>query len=82
MRLVFCHSVLTVGLQSCRFTASASRLVNGLDNKDVLGAALQAVHGVVVLLDVGNNHPAVQRVTQTWQVNKKQAQMSEKWKHS
>lgn len=65
MRLVFGCSVLTVGLQSCRFTASASRLVNGLDNKDVLGAALQAVHGVMVLLDVGNNHPAVQRVTQT-----------------
>lgn len=76
MHLLFGRSVLTVGLQSCRFTASASCLVNGLDNKDVLGAALQAVHSVMVLLDVGNNHPAVQRVTQTWQGNKKQTQMS------
>lgn len=52
--------VLTVSLQSCRFAASASCLVDGLDNKDVLGAALQTMHGVVVLLDVGNDHPAVQ----------------------
>lgn len=73
MCLDFGRSVLTVGLQSCRFAASASCLVNGLDNKDVLGAALQAMHGVMVLLDVGNNHPAVQRVTQTWQVNLKKS---------
>ena len=52
--------LLTVGLQSSRFTAPASRLVNGLDNEDVFGTTLQAVHRVVVLLDVGNNHPAVQ----------------------
>lgn len=58
--LVFSPLVLTVGLQSPRLTASASCLVNGLDNKDILGAALQAVHRVVVLLDVGNNHPALQ----------------------
>ena len=51
---------LTVGFQSPRFTAPAPRLVNGLDNKNILGAALQTVHGVVVLLDVWNNHPALQ----------------------
>lgn len=54
------HLVLTVGLQSSWFTAPASRLVNGLDNEDIFGTALQTVHRVVVLLDVGNNHPAVQ----------------------
>ncbi len=52
--------VLTVGLQGPRFTTPASRLVNGLDNKDILGATLQTMHRVVVLLDVGNNHPALQ----------------------
>lgn len=51
---------LAVGLESPRFTAPASRLVDGLDNKDILGAALQSVHCVVVLLDVGNNHPTLQ----------------------
>lgn len=56
----FSHQSLTVGLQSPRFTAPASRLVNGLDNKDILGAALQAMYRVVVLLDVGNYHPALQ----------------------
>lgn len=56
---VFSRLVLTVGLQSPRLTASASCLVNGLDNKDILSAALQTVHRVVVLLDVGNNHPAL-----------------------
>lgn len=58
---------LTVGLQSPWFTAPASRLINGLDNEDIFGAALEAVHGVVVLLDVRNNHPAIQRITQTWE---------------
>lgn len=53
-------SSLTVGLQSPRLAAPAPRLVDGLDDKDVLGAALQAVHCVVVLLDVGNDHPALQ----------------------
>ena len=57
---------LTVCLQSPWFTAPASCLVDGLDDKDILGAALQAVYRVVVLLDVGHNHPAVQRVTETW----------------
>lgn len=64
-RHAFSQFVLTVGLQSCRFAAPASCLVDGLHNKDVFGAALQTMHGVVVLLDVGNDHPAVQRVTQT-----------------
>lgn len=62
---------LTVGLQRPRFAASTPRLVNGLDDKDVLGAALQAVHGVVVLLDVGDDHPALQRVAQTWERTEK-----------
>lgn len=57
---VFSCRVLTVGLESPRFAAPASRLVNGLDNKDILGATLQTMHCVVVLLDVGNNHPALQ----------------------
>lgn len=56
---------LTVRLQLARLTAAAARLVDGLDEEDVLGAALQPVHGVVVLLDVGYDHPAVRRVTQT-----------------
>lgn len=51
---------LTVGLQSPWFTASASCLINGLYDEDVLGATLQTVHCVVVLLDVGNNHPTFQ----------------------
>lgn len=54
------HQLLTVGFQRPWFTAPASCLVNGLDNKDIFGAALQTVHRVVVLLDVRNNHPAVQ----------------------
>lgn len=70
---IFSRVVLTVGLQCPRFTAPASRLVNGLDNKDILGAALQTVHCVVVLLDVGNNHPALQRVTQTWEEKERRA---------
>lgn len=57
---------LTVGLQSSWLTASASCLVNGLDNKDILGATLQTMHRVVVLLDVGHDHPTIQRVAQTW----------------
>lgn len=56
---------LTVCLQLPRFTAAAARLVDGLDDEDVLGAALQTVHRVVVLLDIGHNHPAIGRVTQT-----------------
>lgn len=59
--------VPTVGLQCPWLTASASCLVNSLDNKNILGATLQAVHCVVVLLDVGNNHPALQRVAQAWE---------------
>lgn len=61
----FSNLVLTVGLQCPWLTASASCLVNSLDNKNILGATLQAVHCVVVLLDVGNNHPALQGVAQT-----------------
>lgn len=56
--------MLTVGLEGSRLAAPAPCLVDCLDDKDVLGAALQAMHCVVVLLDVGDNHPALQRVTQ------------------
>lgn len=56
---------LTVCLQLPRLAAAAARLVDGLDNEDVLGAALQTVDRVVVLLDVGHDHPAIGRVTQT-----------------
>lgn len=55
----------TVGLEFPRLAAAVPRLVDGLDNEDVLGAALEAVHGVVVLLNVGHNHPAVGGVAQT-----------------
>lgn len=55
----------TVCLQLPRLAAAAARLVDGLDDEDVLGAALQTVDGVVVLLDVGHDHPAIGRVTQT-----------------
>lgn len=56
---------LTVRLQLAGLAAAAARLVDGLDDEDVLGATLQPVHSVVVLLDVGHDHPAVRRVTQT-----------------
>ena len=72
-RVGFHRLVLTVSLQSPWLTAPASRLVNGLDNKDILGATLQTVHRVVVLLDVGNNHPALQRVTQTCEETERRA---------
>lgn len=55
---------LTVGFEGPGLAAPAPGLVDGLDHEDVLGAALQAVYRVVVLLDVGDNHPALQRVTQ------------------
>lgn len=56
----------TVGFEFCWLAAAVSRLVYGFHNEDVLGSALEAVHSVVVLLDVWYNHPAVGRVTQTW----------------
>lgn len=56
---------LAVCLQLPRLTAAAARLVDGLDDEDVLGATLQTMDRVVVLLDVGHNHPAIGRVTQT-----------------
>ena len=55
----------TVRLQLPRLTAAAACLVDGLDNEDVLGAALQPMDRVVVLLDVGHDHPAIGRVAQT-----------------
>ena len=60
---------LTVCLQLPRLTAAAACLVDGLDDEDVLGATLQTVYSVVVLLDVGHNHPAIRRVTETCKAN-------------
>lgn len=60
---------LTVCLQLPGLAAAAARLVDGLDHEDVLGATLQTVHGVVVLFDVGHDHPAIGRVTQTCEAN-------------
>lgn len=51
--------LLTVCLEFPGLAASAACLVNGLDNEDVLSATLQAMHCVVVLFDIRNNHPAV-----------------------
>lgn len=53
---------LTVGLEARWLTVAAPCLVDGLDKEDVARAALQTVHRVVVLLDVGDDHPAVCRV--------------------
>lgn len=50
---------LTVCLELARLAASAARLINGLNSEDVLSATLQPVHCVVILFDIGNNHPAV-----------------------
>lgn len=58
-------TALTVCLQLPRLAAAAACLVDGLDDEDVLGATLQTMDRVVVLLDVGHDHPAVGRVTQT-----------------
>lgn len=60
----------TVSFESRRFAAAVSRLVYGLHDEDVLGSALKAVHGVVVLLDIWYNHPAVSRVAQTWSADR------------
>lgn len=55
----------TVGLEFPRLTAATPCLIDGLDDEHVLGATLESMHRVVVLLDVGHNHPAISRVTQT-----------------
>ena len=60
------RGLLTVGLQRPWLAAAAARLVDGSHHEHVLGAALQAVHRVVVLLDVGHDHPAVQGGAQAW----------------
>ena len=49
----------TVRLQLPRLTAAAACLVDGLDNENVLGPTLQPMDRVVVLLDVGHDHPAI-----------------------
>ena len=50
---------LTVGFEAGRLAVAASCLVDSLDKEDITGATLQAVHRVVVLLDVRYDHPAV-----------------------
>lgn len=57
---------LTVGFEARWLTVATSRLVDSLDEENVTGATLQAVHRVVVLLDVRHDHPAVCGVVQTW----------------
>lgn len=59
---------LTIGFEASRFTVSAACLVDSLDEKNVTGAALQAVDCVVILLDIGHDHPAIYRVIQTCKV--------------
>lgn len=66
---------LTVGFEAGWLTVAASCLVDSLDKEDITGATLQAVHRVVVLLDVGNNHPALQRVAQTCEGEKKEGEI-------
>ena len=61
---------LTVGFEAGRLAVAASCLVDSLDKEDITGATLQAVHRVVVLLDVRYDHPAVCRVVQTWQIHR------------
>ena len=61
------YCCLTVGLEGPWLTAAATSLVDGFDDEDILRPALQTMDSVVVLLDVGHNHPAVHGVTQTWQ---------------
>lgn len=51
--------LLTICLQFSGLAISAASLINGLHNKDVLGATLQPMHCVVVLFNIWNNHPAV-----------------------
>lgn len=55
----------TVGLEAGRLTVPAACLVDGLHQEDVASATLQPVHRVVVLLDVGDDHPAVHGVVET-----------------
>lgn len=55
----------TVCLQPGGFAVPAACLVYGLDEEDVAGAALEPVDSVVVLLDVGDDHPAVHGVVET-----------------
>lgn len=55
----------TVGLEFPWFTAAVSSLVYGPHNENVLGATLEPVDSVAILLDVWYNHPAVSRVAQT-----------------
>lgn len=55
----------TVGFEAGRFAVPAACLVDGLDEEDVAGATLEPVDGVVVLLDVGDDHPAVHGVVET-----------------
>lgn len=69
-----CDSKLTVCLEFAGRTAATAGLVHGLHDEDVFGSALQAVNGVMVLFDVGHDHPAVHRVTKTCSTTNKHLQ--------
>lgn len=60
--------MLTVSLQPGRLTVSAASLIDRLDEEDVSCAALQPMHRIMVLFDVGDNHPAVHRIVETWKI--------------
>lgn len=49
----------TVCFQSGGFAVPAARLIYGFHNKDVACPTLEAMHGVMVLFNVGHNHPAI-----------------------
>lgn len=58
-KLCMLRGRLTVGFETCRLAVAAARLVDCLDEEDVAGSALEAVHSVVILLDVRHDHPTV-----------------------
>lgn len=54
-----CGEELTVGFEASWFTIAAASLIDGLDKKDITGSTLKPMHGVMILLDVGHDHPTV-----------------------
>lgn len=60
--------MLTVSLEPCRLTIAAASLIDCLDEEDISRAALQPMHCIMVLLDVGDDHPAVHRIVETWKI--------------
>ena len=60
----------TVCFESGRFTVPAACLVYGFNNEDVACSTLQSVDCVMVLFDVGHDHPAIHRIIQACNVGK------------